>query len=386
MISVKHVIAILLVILSCGKSYSQNDSCNLTISLLTCGPGEELYSVFGHTAIRIKDDSNLDIIYNYGTFDFEDPEFYSKFVKGKLIYYVSAENFNRFMYEYQVENRSVIEQELNLSCEEKERLSEALQSNSKEENKYYAYQYLFDNCSTRPRDIIAKNFHDSIIYKRIIPPVTPTFRDLIHESLDKGELYWSEFGIDLLLASRIDRKVTNMEAMFLPDYLMKGFDSASTGDQKLVSSKRILLRSIPKINESKSWFTPLVFTMMLLVSGILLTYLKKGWAQHSVNVFDIGYFLILGLMGCFMLVMWFGTDHELCRDNYNIIWALPTHLLMSFFILKKKTIVKKYFGFTAILSFLLLLSLPILPQEMNTAFLPLILLSAIRSTSRSMKK
>ena len=386
MISVKHVIAILLVVLSCGKLYSQNDSCNLTISLLTCGPGEELYSVFGHTAIRIKDDSNLDIIYNYGTFDFEDPEFYSKFVKGKLIYFVSAENFNRFMYEYQVENRSVIEQELNLSCEEKERLSEALQSNSKEENKYYEYQYLFDNCSTRPRDIIAKNFHDSIIYKRIIPPVTPTFRDLIHESLNKGKLYWSEFGIDLLLASRIDRKVTNMEAMFLPDYLMKGFDSASTGDRKLVSSKRILLRSIPKINESNSWFTPLLFTMMLLVSGILLTFIKKGWAQHAVNVFDIGCFLILGLVGCFMLFMWFGTDHELCRDNYNIIWALPTHLLMSFFILKKKTIVKKYFGFTAILSFLLLLSLPILPQEMNTAFLPLILLSAIRSTSRSMKK
>ena len=137
MTSFKHVIALLLVILSCGNSFSQNDSCNLTISLLTCGPGEELYSVFGHTAIRIKDDSNLDIIYNYGTFDFEDPEFYSKFVKGKLIYYVSSENFNRFMYEYQVENRSVIEQELNLSCEEKERLSEALQSNSKEENKYH---------------------------------------------------------------------------------------------------------------------------------------------------------------------------------------------------------------------------------------------------------
>ncbi len=114
MTSVKHVIAILLVILYCGKSYSQNDSCSLTISLITCGPGEELYSVFGHTAIRIKDGSNYDIIYNYGTFDFEDPEFYSKFVKGKLIYFVSAENFNRFMYEYQMENRSVVEQELNL--------------------------------------------------------------------------------------------------------------------------------------------------------------------------------------------------------------------------------------------------------------------------------
>jgi hypothetical protein len=192
--------------------------------------------------------------------------------------------------------------------------------------------------------------------------------------------------MDVLLASRIDRKVSNMESMFLPDYLMKGFDSASAGDRKLVSNKRTLLRNIPKINDSNSLFTPLVFTLMVLFAGVLLTFIKKGWAQNAVNIFDIGYFFILGLIGCFMLVMWFGTDHELCRDNYNILWALPTHLLMSFFILKKKVFVKKYFGFTAILSILFLLSLPILPQEMNTAFLPLILLSAIRSTSRSMKK
>src|SRR4030095_4575485 len=119
---------------------------------------------------------------------------------------------------------------------------------------------------------------------------------------------------------------------------------------------------------------------------ILLTIIKKEWARNAVNVFDVSYFLILGLAGSFMLFMWFGTDHELCRDNYNIIWALPTHLLMSFFILRKNSFVKKYFGFTAILSILLLFSLPILPQEMNTAFLPLILLSAIRSASRSMKK
>jgi hypothetical protein len=103
-------------------------------------------------------------------------------------------------------------------------------------------------------------------------------------------------------------------------------------------------------------------------------------------VFDIGYFLILGLMGCFMLFMWFGTDHELCRDNFNVIWALPTHVLMAFFILKKKPFVKIYFAVTTVLCALLLISLPILPQEMNIAFLPLILLSAVRSAARAMKK
>src|SRR5205085_1968054 len=151
-----------------SRSYSQTDSCHLQISLLTCGPGEELYSVFGHTAIRVKEDSKFDIIYNYGTFDFDDPDFYTKFVRGKLPYSVSAENFNTFMYEYQVENRQVIEQILDLTCEEKEQLFLALRENSREENRYYRYQYLFDNCSTRPRDIIAKNTSDTIKYKTII--------------------------------------------------------------------------------------------------------------------------------------------------------------------------------------------------------------------------
>lgn len=386
MISVKHVISLLLIVLCCATSFSQSDSCKLKISLLTCGPGEELYSVFGHTAIRVKDDANFDIIYNYGTFDFEDPDFYTKFVKGKLLYFVSAENFGSFMEEYRLENRSVIEQELNMSCEEKEKLFNALRVNSREENKYYEYQYLFDNCSTRPRDIIVQNFNETVSFRNILPEPRPSFRDLIQENLDRGKLYWSEFGIDLLLASRIDRKVSNLEAMFLPDFLMMGFDSATIEDHKVVSNKKVLLRSIPAQHENDCWFTPLVFTMILMITGLVLTFFRTGWGEKAGNIFDIAYFLILGLVGCFMLFMWFGTDHELCRDNYNISWALPTHLVMSFFVLKKKPFVKKYFAFTAILSLLILVSILILPQEMNTAFLPLILLSAIRSAYRSLKK
>lgn len=386
MISIKHVIALLLVIVYCTTSFSQSDSCKLKISLLTCGPGEELYSVFGHTAIRVKDDATFDIIYNYGTFNFEDPDFYTKFVKGKLLYFVSAENFGRFMEEYRLENRSVIEQELNMSCKEKEKLFKALRVNSREENKYYEYQYLFDNCSTRPRDIIVQNFDNTVSFKNILPESPPTFRDLIQENLKNGKLYWSEFGIDLLLASRIDRKVNNLEAMFLPDYLMKGFDSANVGIHSVVRNKRVLFKSIPAVNEKNSWFTPLAFTMILLITGLVLTFLTTGRWEKAGNIFDIAYFLILGLSGCFMLFMWFGTDHELCRDNYNILWAIPTHLIMSFFVLKKNPFIKRYFAVTAILSILLLVSVPILPQEMNTAFIPLIFLSAIRSAYRSLKK
>lgn len=386
MIFGKHALAILLVVLCSVQSYSQSDSCNIKISLLTCSPGTELYSIFGHTAIRVKANSRFDIIYNYGTFDFDDPAFYKNFVKGKLNYYVSAETFEMFMREYEYEKRGVIEQDLNMTCTERENLFNALRENSKEENKYYQYQYLFDNCSTRPRDIIARGFSDSVSFMRIVPDPAPTYRDMIHEYLDRGKQYWSGFGIDLLLASRIDKPVTNLKAMFLPDYLMKGFDSATVNGQKTISAKRVLITNADALNGGDPWFTPLLFTSILLVTGVFLTFIKSAWAQSMVNIFDIAYFLILGLMGCFMLFMWFGTDHELCRDNFNLLWALPTHTVMSFFVLKKKEFVRKYFGATAILSVLVLLSLPILPQEMNTAFLPLILLSAIRSASRSLKK
>jgi hypothetical protein len=386
MISFKYALAFLLVLSCCIKTFAQSDSCDIKVSLLTCSPGAELYSIFGHTAIRVKSDSNFDIIYNYGTFDFEDPHFYKNFVKGKLDYFVSAERFDIFMREYEYENRGVIEQDLNMSCEEKYKLFNALRENSKEENKYYKYQYLFDNCSTRPRDIIIKGFNDRVSFKNILPDPPPTYRDMIHEYLDRGKQYWSEFGIDLLLASRIDRKVSNLEGMFLPDYLMKGFDSATVHGRNAVSGKKVLIRNMPALNQGSSWFTPLLFTTLLLLTGGILLFLRLPWARHFANVFDIAYFLILGLMGCFMLFMWFGTDHELCRDNFNLLWALPTHVVMSFFILKKRPFVRKYFGIAAIFSAIVLISIPILPQELNTAFLPLILLSLIRSAARALKK
>lgn len=383
----KRIIAVLLCFLSVSSVFSQNDSCNLRISLLTCGPGEDLYSIWGHTAVRVQLKSNAtDIIFNYGTFDFEDPDFYSKFTRGKLLYYVSVEDFRQFMYEYQVENRSVIEQELNLTCEERERLFNALRTNAQEENKYYEYEFLFDNCSTRPRDIITRNNDDSVKFKRIIPVDAPTFRNMIHVNLNQSKQYWSKFGIDLVLASRIDRKVQNEEAMFLPDYLMEGFDSSVAKNKSLVLTKRVLLPHQPVEIENKTFLTPLVTTIGLLVVGILLTFGKSRWMTRVANVFDIGYFLILGLMGCFMLFMWFGTDHELCRDNYNLIWALPTHIIMAFFVLKKTKITRVYFAISAALALLIVVLWKFLPQELNVAFLPLILLAGLRSLYRAVKK
>lgn len=365
---------------------AQNDSCNLQISLLTCGPGEDLYSVFGHSALRVTDKSaNTDVIFNYGTFDFDDPEFYSKFVNGKLLYYVSVENFGSFVRSYQLENRSIVEQRLKLSCAEKQKLYEALIVNAREENKYYEYEFLFDNCSTRLRDIVANNSEDSVEFRRIIPQPAPTFRNMLHAYLFKGEKYWSAFGIDLLLASRIDRAVKNEEAMFLPDYLMKGFDSSLVRRQSFVQSKNTILESEEKNNAGFS-FTPMMATIGLLLVGLAITFLKgKGTLAFIAPYFDGLLFFILGIMGCLMLYMWYGTEHELCRNNYNLYWALPTHIIAAFVASRNTSFIRKYFSISAILCAVVVLCWPFLPQEMNAAFFPLVLLSGIRSYDRSKK-
>lgn len=368
------------------SAYAQNDTCGLRLTLLTCGPGEDLYSVFGHSALRVTDRArNVDIIYNYGTFDFADPDFYVKFVRGKLLYYVSEEQFRDFYASYKAENRYIIEQELDLACDEKTRLAEALRTNALEQNKYYLYEFLFDNCSTRLRDIVVSNKNDSVRFRRIISTPAPTFRNMLHEYLDRGEQHWSKFGIDLLLGSRIDRKVLNEEAMFLPDYLMQGFDSSVVQTKSLVLSKNTIL---PAADDGEAGFsvTPMVVAIMLLLLGIAVTFIKNTALQKVGLTLDVALYFILGVMGCLMLFMWYGTEHELCRNNYNLYWALPTHLVAAFFVRSKAQIARKYFTITAILNAVFLLCWFFLPQGMNNAFFPLILLSAIRSFYHASKK
>src|SRR5215469_9021212 len=195
-----------------------DSSCRVTISLLTCTPGEELYSSFGHSALRIIDSAeNTDNIYNYGTFDFDDPAFYSKFTRGKLLYFVSVDSFQNFLEEYKYEKRGITEQTLNLSCSEKEKLVAALKENAKEENKYYQYDFIYDNCTTRLRDIVFKNANAQVVTKDVRPFNKITFRNFIHKYLDSSYQYWSELGIDILLGQPLDKNISNDQAMFLPD-------------------------------------------------------------------------------------------------------------------------------------------------------------------------
>ena len=361
-----------------SSAKSQTDTCHLQISLLTYSPGEELYSTFGHSALRVQDNSTgLDIIYNYGTFEFNE-DFYVKFVKGKLRYFVSIENFEDFKNQYQYESRSIQEQMLQITCNEKQQLALALQTNAKEENKYYQYDFLYDNCSTRLRDIVAKNTNTNVSFNNILPNKIPTFRNLLYYYLDNGAQHWSKFGIDLLLGSRIDRKVTTEQAMFLPDYLLKGFDKATVNKMPLATPPQTIL-NMPSPLKGSSIYQPKVIFSALLLLFIVLSFVPNKKVRKFVEVFDFLFFFFLGLTGCLMLFMWFGTDHTLTRDNFNLLWALPTHTIAAFFLWKESKWMNYYLLATIISGCFLLVGWVFLPQELNLAVIPIILLILLRS-------
>ena len=367
-------------------SPAQTDTCGIRISLLTCTPGTELYSTFGHSALRVVDNiNNTDLVFNYGTFDFYDPKFYNKFVKGKLLYFVSIDSLPSFMEEYEYYKRGITEQVINISCEEKQRLVALLFENAKEENKYYRYDFNYDNCTTRLRDMLEKAVGKQLETKNILPAPNTTFRNLIHSYLDKGGQQWSKLGIDMLLGNPMDKKVTNREAMFLPDYLLMAFDSSTLNGHPVVSETKILLNYFDAY-KTKTGITPfIVFGILFILVAILSIFVFKKWNLFF-KVFDFFFFITVGLIGILILFMWFGTEHAMCKNNFNLLWALPTHLPVAFMLFSKKSWVNNYFRFIFFYTVALLVAWFFLPQQFNTALLSVVGIILIRSFCLSKRK
>jgi hypothetical protein len=282
----------------------------------------------------------------------------------------------QFYSSYEFEKRGITEQSLNLSCDEKLKLIAALVENAREENKYYKYDFIRDNCTTRVRDIVEKYSAPPYISKPIVQGET-TFRKLIHEYLDKSGQYWSELGIDMLLGTPLDQKLTNREIMFLPEYLLKGFDSSSTAGKNLVVEKKQLLQSsLPP--QTPSFLSPLVIFSILFLILTALSFMRNPGIVSALNIFDKIFFFVCGILGLLIVFMWFFTDHHAARNNFNILWALPTHLIVlpvSF----KKSRVKTYFKIVFWISLLLLLAWFFLPQQMNNALFPVVGIIFVRS-------
>lgn len=369
-------------ILSATYSFGQKLSNESEISLLTCSPGDELYSQFGHSALRVKDiPNNLDIVFNYGTFNFNTPNFYMKFARGKLKYMLSYSSYDRFKREYVAEKRGIIEQKLNLSTEAKNQLFKALIRNYQPENRYYHYDFLFDNCSTRIRDIIEKNSGSTISfnYETI---KTKTFWNLLDPYINQSK--WIFLGIHLALGMPCDIEATPYQHMFLPDHLMEGFSSAKiVTDGKaipLVKSTNTLLAKGNTISTTPLYKRPVLLFAVLAIIGLFTAFFffRK---QFNFYFFDILIFSFVGLTGWLIIFLWFFTDHQATGPNLNILWALPLHFPMAFILLfkKRRKVAYKYFYYLTI-SLLLIIGLwAFIPQSLPLAVLPLVCLLFIRS-------
>jgi hypothetical protein len=373
----------ILIVIQIQLSSLAQDSSHIRISLLTCTPGQELYSTFGHTAIRISDSISLtDYVFNYGTFNFEEDGFYTKFIRGKLLYYLSAENFSDFKFAYQAENRGITEQILNLNAEEKIALKQALYENTKEKNKYYKYDFIFDNCTTRARDILVKYKKNQTAFQPVMPKGT-SFRQAIHLYLDKNGKDWSKLGIDLLLGARTDAIMSTAHSQFLPDNLMKSLDSINQPTALVISTKN--LYPTTEQTEESSLFTPL-FVFSLLFSSLLFMSFSSN---HSIKIFLQGFdgvfFFLIGILGVLLIFMWWGTDHSMTKNNYNLLWAWPTNIIAAFLMPSRKKWVQKYFGIQAAVLLLLLVGWFFLPQQLNTSLIPIVLLMIFISAKKYLK-
>lgn len=344
------------------------------ISLLTVGRADdELWQNFGHTAIRIKDSIlGWDLVYNYGTFNFgaDKNEFITKFIKRKLLYYESIDNFPEFEQMYREENRWIREQQLNLTQTEKQQLFEKLTVNAREENKYYIYDFLFDNCSTRPRDIVLSLFNNKT-FATDADDVS-TYRQLIDRNVPNE---WLDLGMDLLIGVPTDKK-SGFGRTFLPDELMQLYDSTKIDGKSLVSSNELILDVVPE-HHAKNRITPgLVFWLLFFI--ILMLQIKFSIFSRF-KIIPVFYFTILGLFGWLFVFMWFGTDHLCTKWNLNILWAMPLNVPILFFALKKQVpkFVLTFIKIYRILLILLLVGWWANPQSYHVSVIPLILIAIL---------
>jgi len=360
--------------------FSQKLSENASISLITIAPGNDLYSVFGHTAIRVQDSVlQIDKAYNYGTFDFDDPNFYVKFVKGDLNYMISDGNFQYFLQYYISENRSVTEQKLNLSQLQKQQLFDFLEWNLLPENKFYLYDFFFQNCATVVRDVFEKQLSGSISFRA--EDKNYTFRNMLHQYLGEDK-EWNKLGIDLILGARADKIATPREYMFLPDYLMYAtqtarlktdsatFDFAQKSETLFQSQKQEISSQLPKP----------VTVFWLLFAGYVLVTIWGFVKKKRLYGFDFVWLLGAGIGGFILFFAWFFTNHTITVNNYNLIWLLVTHFVFAFFLFgkKKSGFYKGYLLINGSLNVLLLLLWFVIPQELNSWIIPLVLTFAQR--------
>ena len=311
---------------------------NAQISILTFGPGNNLNDAFGHSGIRIKT-SYSDIVYDFGRYNFEDPNFYLNFARGKLKYLQGKANYSNLISFYQRQNRSIKEQLLNLSAEEKQSIYTFLETNYANNQGAYLYDFFYDNCATKIRDVIENATNGNISYQLPDNYEDKTFRTLIQDELHYNT--WGSLGIDIALGAVIDRTATPREHLFLPKNIYTFFEKATiSNEKKLVSSSKTIFKSDTKFQKGNFLFSPSVILSVLAVIIIFITY-RDYKNQRRTKILDAILHLVLGLIGVLLTLLWFATDHTATAYNYNLLWAFPLSLVMVIQAYKAKP--KKWF-------------------------------------------
>ena len=345
---------------------------NLEISLLTCSPGDELYSAFGHTAIRVND-----MVFNYGMFNFNTEGFYIKFVSGQTDYELGVEMMDGFERQYERRNRSVIEQKLNLTNEEKAALFNALIENTRPENKTYRYNFVFDNCATRPRVKIEECLKGAIKYD--VKEESESYRKLIEKYV--GEDSWIKFGIDILIGAEADKTASFFDRLFLPDELMNAFATArrDNGERLVTETKEIVSQDKDEDDDEDNGVTPLAVAViaMSIISIASLLFPRK------LKALDFILFLATGLLGVVITFLCFFSLHPLVGENYNLLWLNPIHLIipLTIFIKKARKILMGTYALIALATAVAMSGYIYLPQEFNIAFLPFMAIIVVRALS-----
>lgn len=371
----KPALLILLLMSWGANAQLQQLSANAEISIITCGPGEaEVFLAFGHSAIRVYDpEYGIDYVYNYGVFDFNQPNFYLNYTKGNLLFKLGVYRYPDFLNAYIEDGRWVHEQVLDLSQSHRQAIFKYLEWNALPENQTYRYDYFYNNCSSKVRDVFAEVLGDSIKFDGSHITTNYTIRQLTDLYLTQQP--WGDLGIDICLGLPMDKKATPYEYMFLPDYLESGFDHATIKQKEvwvpIVKIKKPFYPPRPEI-VLKSLIHPWVAFGGLLLLTIALSVYDFRRKKISKG-FDILLFGVTGLIGSLLILLWTATDHQAAAYNFNILWALPTHLFVfAIFRTKSASFLRKYFLGVTFLMALLLITWYFLPQQLPVFLLPFV--------------
>jgi len=366
---------LLLLIFSSVKSQTYD---SIQVSLLTVAPhSKAVWTIFGHTALRISDPvRKIDTVLNWGTFDTEIPNFMFRFIEGKTDYFLGASSFRSFIPEYVYYKTTVTEQILNIPDSVKQDLIKSLQTNLLPENVDYRYNFVFDNCTTRPRDIIEKFCGGTLIYPEQQQPVT--FRQLFHQYTKPYP--WTEFGIDCIIGSGADTLISYRNELFLPEHLMDALNRSVVklpdgSEQPVTLASNIILQA-PDVQPAQFafWDRPLVIGWIVFPLFLVLAltgYIKK----YRFHLPFALLFFVAGAGGCIVAMLNFFSLHPCVQSNWNIFWLHPLHFIAfaGFFFRKSYRWIRWYHGINFVLLSSFLVGWRWIPQELNSAFIPFIL-------------